>query len=183
MSLNVSEPRPSDYLSFVAPTEVFVHFVGAYVMNKCFLSRKPGDPSGYVVIGILGIIGNIFGAYSHLREFLDWNGVPIDLLEKDIWNDWTFMMLVVVPTGISSLWATYVASFRNEAISMRFKAFVILYFLTESIFASIVLAFVADDDTYHCWQWVQHFFLLGFQVTMYHAMKLKSKQIRLMKME
>ena len=177
----LSEPRPSRHLNWITPTEISVHLVGIYLMNKWFL-RQPHLNGLHTIIGILGITANVFGAYADLRSFLFWKKVSIQRLEYDIWSDVTVTFLVVIPTAISTVYATYFAAMNNDAISTKFKCILYLYFVVESAFSLTILS-IAGNDEFQLLQFCHHLILLGYLCMLSEAIGRKQKQVHLMKIK
>ena len=178
----VSTPRPSQYLNWITPTEIFVHLLGVYFMNKWFLSKQTNIKIMEQIIGIFGIVANIFGAYADLRSFLFWKDIPIQKLENGIWTDLTVTLLVIIPTAVSTLYVSYQASINNLAISPQLRYIIYGYFILESIVSLSILT-ITDNDKFQLLQFVHHLILFGYLILLNKSMTLKRQQIRLMKMK
>ena len=178
----VSAPRPSKYLIWMTPIEIVIHLIAAYYMNKWFLLKQTNTHFLHKLIGIIGFIANFFGSYANLRSFLFWQQVPIHQLEHGIWTDLIVIILVIIPTIISILYATYYASNSNTAISTRFKYIIYAYFILQSIFSLSILS-ITDNDVFQMIQLFYHLLLFGYLPLLNQAITVKQKQIKLMKMK
>ena len=180
--MTVSAARPSLYLNWITPTQIFVHLVGIYLMNAWYLSKSTNIRLTEQGIGILGIIGNIFGAYADLRSFLFWKNIPIQQLENDCWTDITVILLVIIPTAISSLYVSYDASINNSAISFTFKCVIYVYFILELLVSLSILA-IEDNDKFQLINFMHHLILFGYLLLLNKSMIIKKQTIQMMKIK